>query len=187
MKHVEDDKKRFGVLVIITALMVSLIIAERVLESNIRYTSLVHNNINALNQYDAMDGRFKYKLPDQWEASKDDQLTDGLLYRCNFKSQDAKIYGFVEVWKERDEVSMFIPGKECKVVNESDEKLKNGKFHTIEYTFLNSSQMPYRACEYYMKKDGVMIRYAFFTREANYREDAYAVYKTMVENCQYVK
>lgn len=192
MKLIILNRKRLGVTIIIVGLMLILFGFEKKFDGRLKYVALIQNNINSLKKYEVPDLKFSYKLPDKWTTQKEDLGGGEVLYHNNFSSEDSSIYGFVQVWKLREELKSFL--ERSKEFSEksgfySDYKLspisvKKYEGYELTYTMTVSDDRVYIGHEYFLKDKGKFYRFSFFVRKANYKENMTTIFKTIVDTME---
>lgn len=194
MKVVVVDRKKLGIMLIISGLMIILFFIEVNFQQRLKLTSLIQNGMHSLKEYSAMNGKFTYKLPEEWSTEEKNFGGGEIIYHNGFKSKDAKIYGYVQVWQLNEELKMFL--ENSKIISEKQNTFKNysikptsinGKTaYLVEYTVLNGNDVYYKGIEYFIKIKNGFIRFAFNIREDNYKEDLNMVFKTIVESSRFI-
>lgn len=192
MKLIILNRKRLGVTIIIVGLMLILFGLEKKFDGRLKYVNLIQNNINSLKQYEAANLKFKYKLPEKWTTQKEDFQGGEVLYHNEFSSEDKNIYGFVQVWRLREELKNFLERSRefsDKYGVYSNYKLipitvKNHEGYEITYTLTVSGNGEYIGHEYFLKNKGKFYRFSFFVSKANYKETMSAIFKTIVDTME---
>ena len=65
MKVVVVDRKKLGIMLMISGLMIILFFIEISFQQRLKFTSLIQNDMNSLKEYSAMNGKLTYKLPER--------------------------------------------------------------------------------------------------------------------------
>ncbi|MFA9397265.1 MAG: hypothetical protein ACERKV_03250 [Clostridiaceae bacterium] len=188
MNSIVLNKKRLGVILIITGLMVLLLCFSKIFDEKIKVAALVQNNISDLKKYSALDGKLTYKLPNNWNTEAWDFTGNEILYHNDFYSSDSKIFGFIEVWNLHENVESFLIKSEenSKIQNEilsynrSKIKIKDKDIYLVKYKLKSDNGMVYIAFEYFIPKDNGFVRMTFYTREDNYNETQGAIYEALL-------
>ena len=150
---------------------------------------LVENNINLLNNYEVLDGRVSYKLPVGW-TTKEKSFSGGeIMYHNDFQSSDAVIHGFMEVWKSKQELKVFL--ENSKNISKEQNTIKNYKMNNIlingkkaylvQYLISVADNNWYKAYEYFIQGEEDFYRFSFFTRSVNFKEAYGAIFESIVE------
>ncbi|WP_205694151.1 hypothetical protein [Clostridium sp. JN-9] len=194
MKVVVVDRKKLGIMLMISGLMIILFFIEISFQQRLKFTSLIQNDMNSLKEYSAMNGKLTYKLPEEWSTQEKNFGGGEIVYHNGFKSKDAKIYGYVQVWQLNEDLKMFL--ENSKIISEKQNTFKNYSIkpvsvngqsaYLVEYTVLNGNDIYYKGIEYYIKIKNGFIRFAFNMRENNYKEDLNMVFKTIVESSRFI-
>ncbi len=194
MKVVVVDRKKLGIMLMISGLMIILFFIEISFQQRLKFTSLIQNDMNSLKGYSAMNGKLTYKLPEEWSTQEKNFGGGEIVYHNGFKSKDAKIYGYVQVWQLNEDLKMFL--ENSKIISEKQNTFKNYSIkpvsvngqsaYLVEYTVLNGNDIYYKGIEYYIKIKNGFIRFAFNMRENNYKEDLNMVFKTIVESSRFI-
>lgn len=192
MRVIVLNRKRLGVTIIIIGLMLVLFGFEKNFDGRLKYVTLMQNNINSLKQYEALNNKFSYKLPSRW-TTKEYKFGGGeIIYHNEFSSEDAIIHGMVEVWDSKEDLKVFLD----KSKNISNEFSKNENYNITpininkhEGYLLTYSQLSggkrYQAYEYFLRNSNKFIRFSFFVREDNFKENMPTIFKTIVETFSY--
>jgi hypothetical protein len=193
MKLIVLNKKRLGVTIIIIGLMIILFGFQTKFDSILKQTALMQSNIYSLKEYSALNNSITYKLPSDWTTSSQSFAGKEILYHNDFQSPDAKIHGFVEVWSIKEDLKTFL--YKSKIASETQNVIKdysitpisiNGKSgYEIQYVMITNYGVPYKAFEYFINDQGRFVRFSFFVRDANLKENMATIFKTIVETVKY--
>lgn len=193
MKLLIIDRKKLGILIIMVGLMIVMLGLFTNLGEKLKSAVLLQNDIKALKQYEYKNENFSYKLPANW--STEEQKFEGgeIIYHNNFKSDDANIQGFVEIWNTKSDLKKFIEDSKATA-------LQNGKFkyfdiqpvnfngregYELNYNMLTPGDKYYIAHEYFLNGKNRFYRISFFVNEKNYNEGMTALFKTIAETLTY--
>ncbi|WP_298845406.1 hypothetical protein [Clostridium sp.] len=189
MKIIFVNRKKVGIIVIVFGLMVTLLGISKQFDQKLKSTILIENNIKLLDDYVAIQGKVNYKLPKGWITNEKKFLGDEILYHNDFKSSDAVIHGFVEVWKGRKDLKKFLDNS--KNISEEQNKIKdykinditiNGKkTYVVQYLINVSDNNWYRSYEYFVDDGEEFYRFSFFIKNVNFKEMYGAVFESIVE------
>jgi hypothetical protein len=193
MKLIIINRKRLGVTTIIIGLMLILLGFEKHFDARLKFTALMQNNINSLVQYEALDNKLSYKLPAEWSTKEQKFFGQEILYHNDFKTNDSKIYGFVEVWNLKQDLEKFLEESKkisseqnlYKQYNISPIKINNKDGYLVCYTMITASDVDYKAYEYFIKDDDKFFRFSFFLKESNFKENMPTVFRTIVQTLNY--
>ncbi|MBU3159533.1 hypothetical protein KPL37_07155 [Clostridium frigoris] len=189
MKIIFVNRKKIGIIVIVFGLMITLLGISKQFDQKLKTTILVENNINLLDDYVAINGKINYKLPKGWTTNEKKFSGDEILYHNDFKSSDALIHGFVEVWKGRNDLKAFLDNS--KSISEGQNKIKNYKIneiaingkktYVVQYLINVSDNNWYKSYEYFIDDKEEFYRFSFFTRNVDFKETYGAIFESIVE------
>ncbi|MBU3189089.1 hypothetical protein K9O30_08750 [Clostridium bowmanii] len=189
MRVIFINRKKVGIIIIIVGLMISLLGISKQFDKNFKDTILVENNINLLDDYSALDGRMSYKLPEGWTTKQRNFPGGEILYHNDFQSSDALIHGFVEVWKSKQELKVFLDNS--KNISEQQNVIKNyridnviingKKTYVVQYSINITDNNWYKAYEYFIDGGKEFYRVSFFTRNVNFKETYGAIFESVVD------
>lgn len=189
MKIIFINRKKLGIIVILLGLMITLLGISKQFDDKLKTTILIENNINLLDNYDALDGKINYKLPEGWTTKEKKFYSDEIIYHNDFQSTDAVIHGFVEVWKSKQELKTFLANS--KKISEQQNVIKNYKIDSIiingkrtylvQYLIKVTDNNWYKAYEYFIENQDEFYRFSFFTRNTNFKEAYGAIFESIVE------
>lgn len=189
MKVIVINRKRLGVTIIIIGLMFVLFGLEKKFDGRLKYVALMQNNINSLKVYEGLNRTFSYKLPSQWTTKEEKYEGNEVIYHNSFLSEDAITHGMVQVWNIKEDLKTFLD--KSKMLNEQYSSTKNYNINPITinkhegylvtYTTKTESGSVYKAYEYFIENKNKFIRFSFFVREENFKENMPTIFKTIVE------
>jgi hypothetical protein len=193
MKVILLNKKRLGVTIIIIGLMLILFGVQSKFDSVLKQTALMQSNIYSLKEYEVLNKTLTYKLPSDWATTTQNFGGNEIIYHNNFQSADGKIQGFVEVWNINEDLKLFL--EKSKEVSETQNIVKkyrmtpvniNGKSgYEVQYTMINRNNIPYSGYEYFINDTNKFVRFSFFVRTSNLKENMPTIFKTIVETLNY--
>jgi len=189
VKVIFINRKKLGIIVIILGLMLTLLGISKQFDNKLKTTILVENNINLLNEYKALNGKMSYKLPVGW-TTKEKKFAGGeIIYHNDFQSSDAVIHGFVEVWKGKQDLKVFL--EDSKNISEEQNIIKNYKIdniiingkkaYLVQYLINITGDNWYKAYEYFIQDGNQFHRFSFFVRNVNFKETYGAIFQSIVE------
>ncbi|MCJ7690551.1 MAG: hypothetical protein MUO60_14705 [Clostridiaceae bacterium] len=183
------NRRKLGIIVILLGLMITLMGISKQFDDKLKTTILVENNINLLDNYEALNRKISYKLPEGW-TTKEKKFPGGeIIYHNDFQSSDAVIHGFVEVWKKKQGLKIFLD-KSKKISGEQnvirnykiDSIMINGKrTYLVQYLINVTDNNWYKAYEYFIDDEGEFYRFSFFTRNVNFKEAYGAIFESIIE------
>ncbi|MGH4125984.1 MAG: hypothetical protein ACREV6_24015 [Clostridium sp.] len=189
MRVIFINRKKVGIIVILMGLMITLLRISKGFDKQLKTTILVEHNINLLNDYAALNGKVNYKLPEGW-TTKEKKFSGGeIIYHNDFQSSDAIIHGFVEVWKNKQDLKTFL--ENSKKISQEQNVIKNYKLDSIiingkktylvQYLISVTDNNWYKAYEYFIDDGSEFYRFSFFTRDVNFKEAYGAIYESILE------
>lgn len=195
MKVLFINRKQLGVTLILIGLMLTLFAFEKTFEDKLKVTLLIQNDIKYLKQYNIAKEGYSYKLPSEWETEVKSFKGGEILYHNDFQSGNAVVHGFVEVLKIKDKLKLYL--ENSKVISEkqnkvydysiSEIKVKDMEGYAIHYKIEVKPDLFYVATEYFIDGKDIILRFSFFVREDNYKENMPAVFNTIVRTIERIK
>ncbi|WP_032123570.1 hypothetical protein [Clostridium amazonitimonense] len=195
MKVIVINRKRVKITTIIIGLMIILFSAEKIFDGKLKFVALVNSNLDELKQYSALQDKFTYKLPEDWETKETDFSSKDIIYHNDFNSKDQKIYGFVQVWKSQEDLKVFLD--KSKEVSSKQNKISNydlqpieindNKGYVVHYSMKTPQNASYMANEFFIDDGDSFIRFSFFVSEKNYKENMLSIFKGLVSTFKYEK
>jgi hypothetical protein len=183
------NKRKLGIIVILLGLMISLMGISKQFDDKLKTTILVENNINLSGNYQALDGKISYKLPEGWTTKEKEFPGGEIIYHNDFQSSDAVIHGFVEVWKSNQDLKIFLD--KSKKISEDQNVIRNYKIdnimingkktYLVQYLINVTDNNWYKAYEYFIGDEGKFYRFSFFTRNVNFKEAYGAIFESIIE------
>lgn len=187
MKIIIMNKKKLEVFLTLIVLMAILFGVGNVIKGHLKPVSLMQDNIKPLKEYKVLDGSFTYKLPLEWGTGVKSFPGDQIIYHNDFTSDDLLTSGFVQVWKEQENLKEFLD--RSREISEKQNKLENYKIKStkikdreafsIKYN-ISSKEVSYIAHEYFIKHNKGFIRFAFFSRSDKFKEDKIRLYESIL-------
>ncbi|MBU3145912.1 hypothetical protein [Clostridium sp. CF012] len=189
MRVIFINRKKVGIIVILMGLMITLLGISKGFDKQIKTTILVEHNISLLNDFQALNGKVSYKLPEGW-TTKEKKFTGGeIIYHNDFQSSDAIIHGFVEVWRSKQDLKTFLDNS--KKISQEQNVIKNYKLDSIsingkktylvQYLINVTDNNWYKVYEYFIDDGSEFYRFSFFARNVNFKEAYGAIYESIVE------
>lgn len=186
------NKRKLEVFLTLMVLMAILFGVGNIIKDHLKPVSLIQNNVRDLKEYSALDGKITYKLPVAWVTETKSFPGNQIIYHNEFTSDDLLTSGFVQVWREQENLKEFLNSskevaeKQNKVKNYkiADIKIKSKEGYAITYT-MNSNGIQYIAHEYFIKYNNGFIRFAFFNKYENFSEDKATLYQTILETVSF--
>lgn len=189
MKIIFINRRKVGIIVILLGLMITLTGISKQFDDKLKTTILVENNIKLLVDYNALNGKISYKLPEGW-TTREKKLPGGeIIYHNDFQSSDAVIHGFVEVWNSKEDLKIFL--ENSKKISEEQNVIKNYKMDSIiingkktylvHYLINVTDNNWYKAYEYFIDDKDQFYRFSFFTRDVNFKEAYGAIFESIID------
>lgn len=188
MKIIIMNKRKLEVFITLIILMGILFAAGEMVKGHLKAVSFMQNNIKSLKTYEVLDGKFSYKLPSEWTTSIKDFPGNQIIYHNEFISKDLSISGFVQVWNEEDDLKNFLDiskeasKKQNKIKNYkiSDFKMEDKKGYLVKY-IMKSKDVDFVAYEYFIKYNKGFIRFSFFMKNKDFKEDIATLYDSILK------
>ena len=189
MKIIFINRRKVGIIVILLGLMITLMGISKQFDDKLKTTILVENNIKLLDDYNALNGKISYKLPEGW-TTREKKLPGGeIIYHNDFQSSDAVIHGFVEVWNSKEDLKIFL--ENSKKISEEQNIIKNYKMDSIiingkktylvHYLINVTDNNWYKAYEYFIDDKDQFYRFSFFTRDVNFKEAYGSIFESIID------
>ena len=193
MRFVVIDGKKLGLVIIVCGLMVVLFAAGLQFDSRIRSTAFIQSNLGELKSYASKEQNFTYKLPVKWTTVEQNFSGGEILYHNDFKSDDEHIHGFVEVWDNAGDLKTFLinSGEISKKQNEirnykiENIKINNKEGFDVTYDTVMPDDVVYKAYEYFIKDTNKFIRFSYYVKERDFKNNMPTIFKTIVQTLNY--
>jgi len=189
LKVIVINRKKVGIIVIVLGLMITLLGISEQFNDKLKTTILVENNIKLLNNYEIINGKGSYKLPVGWTTSEKKNYGEEIIYHNDFQSSDAVIHGFVEVWKNKQDLKVFLDNS--KNISQEQNEIKNYKIddiivagkktYLVQYLINTKGDNWYKSYEYFIDNGKEFYRFSFFIRNVNFKETYRAIFESIVE------
>lgn len=188
MKIIIMNKRKLEVFITLIILMGILFAAGEMVKGHLKAVSFMQNNIKSLKTYEVLDGKFSYKLPSEWTTSIKDFPGNQIIYHNEFTSKDLKISGFVQVWREEDDLKNFLDiskeasKKQNKIKNYkiSDLEMGDKKGYLVKY-IMSSKDVDFMVHEYFINYNKGFIRFSFFMKNKDFKEDIATLYDSILK------
>lgn len=194
MRSIVINKKRLGVTLILIGLMMVLFGVEIRVDKKIKMMALMNNEVTSLTKYDILNNQYSYKLPSKWESGESNYVGNEMLYHRDFSSEDKSINGFVEVWNGSMALKTFVMrSKDYGITNYVYDNYKDQgttigdkDAYVVTYT-MASNNYAYNAYEYFVELDNKVLKFSFFIKKSQVKENTPVIFKTLVETFEYNK
>lgn len=192
MRSIVINKKRLGVTLVLIGLIMVMFGAEMKVDKRIKMMALMNNQSSALTKYDILDNKYSYKLPSDWTSNESNYVGNEMLYHRDFSSADKSLNGFVEVWNGSMALSTFVQrSKEYGISNyiydnyeKATTSINDNEAYVVTYT-MASNNYAYNAYEYFMELDNKVLKFSFFIKKSQVKENTPVIFKTLVETFQH--
>lgn len=182
------DRKKLGMIIIVIGSMLILFGMQNKLNKRLSYIALFQNNIKELKTFTIMNGKISYKLPSKWSTEIRDLPGGEITYHNEFHSKDNVIYGFVQVWNINDDLKDFLSksknvsekGNQVTDYNIRMTTISNRKWYEVSYNISGINPQVFNAHEYFIKNGNNIIRFSFFVRRENFKENMEGIYNALV-------
>ncbi|MFD3158480.1 hypothetical protein ACFIJ5_16765 [Haloimpatiens sp. FM7330] len=194
IKIITLNGKKIGVTLIIIGLMLMLIVFEKNFDHRLKFAALMHSNINSLKEYSILDNKYTYKLPEEWKTKKRQFQGKEIIYHNEFASKDNNIYGFVQVWNINKSLKKFLEDSkqialEQNVINDykiEQFNVNNEKGYLVTYSLVDGKNYTYNSYEYFIKREEGFLRFSFFVRKENFKENMPTIFQTIVNTLKII-
>lgn len=141
--------------------------------------------------YSAMQGNFKFQLPDTWITRSSTFSGGEILYHLYFISPDNKLNGFVQVWSLQKPLKQFIEESKKAAVGPVDFKyfktreIMSGRKrgYLIDYVRANDSGQYYRGYEAFIEGgQNHVYRVSFFVDEKNWKQYYIIMFNRIIQS-----
>lgn len=196
MKLIIINKNRLGIIIIIVGLMLILLGFYKNFDASMKHIVLIQNNINSLSVYKDSDEKFTYKLPSGWVTKRQNFEGAEIRYHNDFWSEDAKIHGFIEIWNINEDLESFLQKSKDAALKQNEYQeysinpaYINGKtgYEVASTMSIPQKNIIYKGYEYFIRIKNGFIRFSFFVKDKNYKENMPVIFKTIVDTVQYTE
>lgn len=182
------NNKKFGLSLILVGLMMVIFGFGKYFEESIKVATLTQSNISQFKEYEILNGEIKYKLPIDWISSEVENINNGRIYLNEFMSEDASLYGSVELINGSNGVEYAIEqciseikGMGIDKFEKDSFKINNMEVETIEYDLKLTNNSVKRAYDYYIPYEDNMIKINFMINDNKARENTNVVFENIVK------
>lgn len=192
MRSIVINKKRLGVTLVLIGLIMVMFGAEIKVDKKIKMMALMNNQSSTLTKYDILDNKYSYRLPSDWTSNESNYVGNEMLYHRDFSSADKSLNGFVEVWNGSMALNTFVQrSKEYGVSNyiydnyqKVNTSINNNEAYVVTYT-MASNNYAYNAYEYFIELEDKVLKFSFFVKKSQVKENTPVIFKTLVETFQH--
>lgn len=188
MKIIIMNKRKLQVFGVAIMLMTIIFGVGNMVKGHLKEVSFMQNNIKSLKQYEGLNKNISYKLPSEWKTHMKTFSSTEIVYHNEFTSKNLEIHGFVQVWNNEVNLKEFL--NNSKIIAEKQNKITNYKIKNTEVDenqgyllryIINSKGTDYIAHEYFIKYNKGFIRFSFFSKKENFKEDMNVLYDSIVK------
>ncbi len=188
MRVVFINRRQLGVTIILIGLMLILFVFEKNFDDKLKLTLLIQNDIKYMTQYNTGVKDIIYKLPSEWENSVENFSGGEILYHNDFQSDNSVIHGYVQVLNIKKDLKTYLD--QSRIISQKQNKIYNYNINTIKIKNYNGFLINYKIesksnlyiCnEYFVNVNGEIVRFSFFVRESNYKENMPTIFSTIVK------
>lgn len=193
MKIIIINKRNLVVFVIIVGLMCTLLGLGKNFENKIKTTVFIQNNIKSLKTYEGLNKKLSYKLPSLWTTNQLNATGGEIIYHNDFLANDIKLHGFVEVWNLNENLKSFL--KKSKDISDMQNinhnytintiKVNNKSGYLVSYDAEVSLDSTYKAYEYFIESNDQFVRFSFFIKQEDFKENMPTIYNAIVQTLNY--
>lgn len=191
MKIIILNKRKLEVFLILALLMGILFGVGELIKGQLKSVSFMQNNIRSLKAFQALEGNLSYKLPSEWTTSIETFPGNQITYHNNFTSKDLAISGFVQVWSNQEDLKGFLDisrkvSEQQNTIKDykiSGIKVNNKEGYVIKY-ITTSRDIDYMAYEYFIRYKSGFVRFSFFTKNKEFKEDMKSLYEAILKTVE---
>ncbi len=188
MKFLDNNNRKLGLAFILVGLMIVIVGFGKYFEESLKVATLTQNNILEFEEYEILNGEVKYELPSEWIATEkvNDDMNES--YVNEFISEDASIYGSIELINESNGVEYVL--EQCIAdirgmgINkfERDSVIINElEVEVVEYDLKFTNNSVKKAYEYYIPYEEDMVKITFMISDKKTRENTNVVFENIVK------
>lgn len=181
------NKKQVMMTIVLGALMLLLIFAQKLFDNNFKEVALINSNMGELQEYDIDDADISFSLPNKWTVENID-TSQYDMYKANFKDEENKILGYIEVIKSNEDIAMLaqndidnmtLPHDKEKIDNY---KSNNRKCIIVNYKTTVKKGYTYINYNYYLPLQNEKVgKISFIVKEDSYKDDMRVIFNSIVD------
>ncbi len=142
-------------------------------------------------EYKVLDDKFSFKLPRDWTTWNESFEGGEIVYSLFFKSPDAKLHGFIQVWNIKKPLEQFVNESKMAAVGAVDYKyydvsqiMVDRKIgYLMDYSRQNAEGNYYKGYEALIEGDNNKIyRASFFVEEKDWKSFYKMVFNTIIQS-----
>lgn len=192
MKYFDINNKRLGVTLVILGLVIILFGLQINFQGNIRELALKNNGLEDFKEYNVLNNKLIYKLPQVWSVQDGEYKVSDILYHSSFSSLDIGINGYIEVWNNEDAIETFVDRskeytvKEYKYDKYTSNKIQLNSNEAYEVSYnMYSKDKSYNIYEYFVILNNNVIKISFSVDKSKDKQSNKLAFKSIVNTIKY--
>lgn len=192
MKYFDINNKRLGVTLVILGLVIILFGLQINFQGNIRELALKNNGLEDFKEYNVLNNKLIYKLPQVWSVQDGEYKVSDILYHSSFSSLDIGINGYIEVWNNEDAIETFVDRskeytvKEYKYDKYTSNKIQLNSNEAYEVSYnMYSKDKSYNVYEYFVILNNNVIKISFSVDKSKDKQSNKLAFKSIVNTIKY--
>ncbi len=187
MMYLDNGGKKIGLALILVGLMMVIISFGKYFEESLKVATLTQNNMVSFEQYEILEGEIKYELPTNWISAEKVSRDSSEIYNNEFVSEDASIYGSIEVVNGSNGVAEVM--EQCiaeikdmgvQTYDRDTVNINEMSVGTVEYDIRFTNNNIKHVYEYYIPYENNMIKVTFIISDEKARENTNVVFENIV-------
>lgn len=187
MMYLDNGGKKIGLALILVGLMMVIISFGKYFEESLKVATLTQNNMVSFEQYEILEGEIKYELPTNWISAEKVSMDSSEIYNNEFVSEDASIYGSIEVVNGFNGVAEVMEQCIAEIKDMGVQKYDRDTVNinqmsvgTVEYDIRFTNNNIKHVYEYYIPYEKNMIKATFIISDEKARENTNVVFENIV-------
>lgn len=187
MMYLDNGGKKIGLALILVGLMMVIISFGKYFEESLKVATLTQNNMVSFEQYEILEGEIKYELPTNWISAEKVSRDSSEIYNNEFVSEDASIYGSIEVVNGFNGVAEVMEQCIAEIKDMGVQKYDRDTVNinqmsvgTVEYDIRFTNNNIKHVYEYYIPYENNMIKATFIISDEKARENTNVVFENIV-------
>lgn len=188
MMYLDNGGKKIGLALILVGLMMVIISFGKYFEESLKVATLTQNNMVSFEQYEILEGEIKYELPTNWISAEKVSRNSSEIYNNEFVSEDASIYGSIEVVSGLNGVAEVMEQCIAEIKDMGVQKYDRDTVNinqmsvgTVEYDIRFTNNNIKHVYEYYIPYEKNMIKVTFIISDEKARENTNVVFENIVK------
>lgn len=182
------NKKRAFVIAVLGVFVLVLVLSQRFFDNNFKQVALSDNNISTLKEVGVKDLGYTYSMPDTWSLTEN-KSNSYKLYRCEFKSEENNIMGYIEVLSTKEDVKALgqkdLDNVSLDTSNNRIENYSSNKYKGIKVDYLSKVQSGYSFVNsvYYLRiNDDEVLKFFFTSKKGTYKDNINVIYDVIISS-----